>query len=170
MRVQTDAGDVGARPARRADLERGLGSGSRVRIGCATCSRDCVMRASASACFSMPIRSDRPRARIRRRSDRAIHRPLCAALRNAGWRTDRSRASRRGALARKIGLGVNAGHDLDLKNIPGVRESGEGSAGSIDRPRAVRRRDLRGSDAHGEGVPEGAGLAPRSPCARRRLK
>ncbi len=34
-------------------------------------------------------------------------------------------------LARKIGLGVNAGHDLDLNNHSGIRESGQRLAGIL---------------------------------------
>ena len=55
----------------------------------------------------------------RRRSRRAVHRAVCARVRGG----PRSKASFRtyaeaAELAHSLGLGVNAGHDLDLKNLP----------------------------------------------------
>ena len=55
---------------------------------------------------SAPIESSYTPGRMRMRSARLRARQILAAHREAA------------RLARKIGLGVNAGHDLDLKNIP----------------------------------------------------
>ena len=54
-----------------------------------------------------------------RRSHRAVHRAFCPRIRSRREVTRASRHTpRRRTSAHSLGLGVNAGHDLDLKNLP----------------------------------------------------
>ena len=77
----------------------------------------------------------------RRRPGRALHRALRAGPRHAGRGERRSPPSPllRGRSAAE-GLGVNAGHDLNLANLGDFVARGAGRARGLDRPRLRRRR------------------------------
>ena len=59
----------------------------------------------------------------RRRSDRAVHRAVRRGVRARATRTPPSRTPRRRSGASKSGLGVNAGHDLNLRQPAAVPQA-----------------------------------------------
>ena len=81
----------------------------------------------------------------RRRSRRALHRAVRARVRarraDAAARASRATPTRR-TLAHALGLGVNAGHDLDLDNLVAVPHAAAPRR-SVDRPRAHQPRAVR---------------------------
>ena len=124
---EADPGDAGARSARGADLERGMEPGDRrgdwlrdVLAG----SRDAGIRTSLFL-EPDPDRSERAQQFGADRIELYTG-PYAHAYGTPGGNND-SRGHREAArLARKIGLGVNAGHDLDLENIPAYARAVKG--------------------------------------------
>ena len=82
-------------------------------------------------------------ARLGRRSRRALHRAVRARVRARPSAARRSFARYAAAaeLAHALGLGVNAGHDLDLDNLALFRDAAAPRRG-VDRPRAHQPRAL----------------------------
>ena len=122
---------------------------------CSRPSRRCSATASASASSSIP---SRPRWSGRVRS--APTASSCTPSRSRGRSPP---AARRGQasfdryaaaanLARSVGLGVNAGHDLDLDNLDALPHAAA-SRRSLDRPCADQPRAVCGVGAGGEGLP-----------------
>ena len=133
--------------ARRNHQPGGLAARARRPSGCRTIDRAiCTRAAFASACSStrrpMPIRWA---ASVGRRSRRALHRAVRPRVRAGADEAAprRSRRTREAAeLAHALGLGVNAGHDLDLDNLVALPRPAAPRR-SVDRPRAHVARAVR---------------------------
>ena len=137
----------GRSPARRAGAGPDAGT-------CRQRSSGFKRTACGSACSSTPARIRCDGRRRRRRSRGALHRavrPRLRARRRSGPPFVRpERYTEAARLARSLGLGVNAGHDLDLDNLvvfrdlPFLDEVSIGHAlisRRIREPREGRRRD-----------------------------
>ena len=119
-----------------------LAAGPADRAAAGRSSRRCRRAASASACSSMPSRTPiRWAASIGADRVELYTEPFARAFeqRPGRGRARRSRATpTRRELAHALGLGVNAGHDLDLDNLTLFRELPHPRRG-LDRPRASCR-------------------------------
>ena len=139
------------------DHESGrLARGHRARARCATSSRGCKAPACASACSSIPICGAVDwAAGLRRRSHRALHRAVRARLRDGRSARGSESFARYVAAAEHahaLGLGVNAGHDLDLDNLRLFRDAAAPRRG-VDRPRAHQPRAVGRTRPRGAGLP-----------------
>ena len=99
-------------PGRLAGRHAGRGPAAR---SCATCRS----AASASACSSIPTRRPCVGGVARRGRDRALHRAVRARVQGGRGRggPELPRYVEAANLAHALGLGINAGHDLDLDNL-----------------------------------------------------
>ena len=128
--------------AEQATSDHGWDLARRRRAAAAADRRGAGRSAFASACSWMPSRRRWPRpARSAPTGSSSTPSPTRAPTARRGRPSVAGRASpRRRARRRREGLGVNAGHDLNLANLADFLRRGAGRARGLDRPRLDRRR------------------------------